>query len=234
MRKSCIVLILILLTSCESNSDKNSRLTIDKYARKYSSILDNIAESRKEEGSQSKLTLNRFYDRYSSKIEEYGNDLNFETITPRYLDYRNILLFSSKNLNYYLNFRKEAIFNFTEALNSYEDVFRYKKENLGYTYEAKTSLYSRSFYNNLAFESLKNGYNEEVNFIEKRFFYYKNVSSMDSIYFKLDSLSEAYNTKIKKSRLQEMIIIPTSFQDTINDWLIKDRSAFEKMELPKF
>ena len=70
--------------SCESEENKNSRLTLDKYTRKLNSITSNIVSSRDDEASQSRMTLNSFYDRYTSKFEDFNHDLDFELISIEY------------------------------------------------------------------------------------------------------------------------------------------------------
>ncbi len=56
-----------MLVSCKSRDDKYSRLTIDLYANKISSILGNIAEIKAEEETRTQQTPDDFYGVYVHK-----------------------------------------------------------------------------------------------------------------------------------------------------------------------
>jgi hypothetical protein len=234
MKKTLVVLSTIILISCESQDNKMSRLTIDKYSRKLISIIENIVEGRKEEGSQSRLTLNSFYDRYTSKIEAFSNDLNFETISPKYKDFRNDLLSLSKNINSYLNYRKSAISNMSDAFSSYESALRYKSDYNEYSLKSVGSSYSSDLYFDLVLKSLKDGLKESYDFIISKYSYSDDLNKMDSIYFSIDSLAIKFNLKANKSKLEEKIKIPTIFRDTINDWVISGKKSLAELTIPSF
>jgi hypothetical protein len=224
-------LLVCLLGSCESKDNKYSRLTIDNYSRRLSSIIENVVQSREEEGSQSQLTLNNFYSRYTSKIEEFSDELNFETITPKYTIYRDELLIIAKNINSYLINRKNAILHLTEASSSFQSAIESQADYEEYLNEMKTDYYSLDLYRNLAYENLQDKLKESLSFIENKFDYLKDVDNMDSIYYLLDSITIQYNNKIEESKLEEIIKMPLMFRDTVNDWLINNRSDFKKLEI---
>ena len=52
-----IFLIIVFLFSCESQSDKSSRITISKFTRKLNSIIVDVINNRENEGSQTKVNL---------------------------------------------------------------------------------------------------------------------------------------------------------------------------------
>lgn len=51
-----------------------------------------------------------------------------------------------------------------------------------------------------------------------------NIELMDSVSARLDSLINDYNLKANESRLQERIVLPPLFTDTVNDFLLNNRS----------
>ena len=231
MKKLWLILLVCLLGSCESKDNKYSRLTIDNYSRRLSSIIENVVQSREEEGSQSQLTLNNFYSRYTSKIEEFSDELNFETITPKYTIYRDELLIIAKNINSYLINRKNAILHLSEASSSFKSAIESQADYEEYLNEMKTDYYSLDLYRNLAYENLQDKLKESLSFIESKFDYLKDADNMDSIYYLLDSITIQYNNKIEESKLEEIIKMPLMFRDTVNDWLINNRSDFKKLEI---
>lgn len=51
-----------------------------------------------------------------------------------------------------------------------------------------------------------------------------NIEIMDSVSVRLDSLINDYNLKANGSRLKERIVLPPMFTDTVNDFLLNNRS----------
>lgn len=232
MKNYYLLIFLLLLTACESSENKVSRLTIDKYTRKLSSIIENIVSSREEEGSQSRLTINNFYQRYTSQIESFINDLNFETISPRYTSYRDDLLSVSKSINYYLNCRKSSINNLSEVTSAFESGQRNVKDYNEYLFEMKNSTYSIDFYHNLAKQAIDDWVENAYTFEKNRKEYCTNMIYIDSVYNLLDSITTTFNNKREKTRLNESLIIPSTMNDTINDWVTKGRSNISNVKFP--
>jgi hypothetical protein len=233
MKRSITVGLLILLISCESSENKLSRLTIDKYARKLSSMVENIEQSRSEEGSQTRLSLNGFYQRYTSQVETYINDLNFETVTSRYSLFRDDLLSFAKGLNFYLNCRKSAINNLSDAFSSFESTVQSADNIKEYVAEARSSYYSSDMYIRLARQELNDLTENSIDFIVQRIDYQEDIHKMDSIFVFLDSTSMVFNERKGQSRLMDSLNLPTSFCDTINDWVYSSRRSIMALELPE-
>jgi len=214
---------IILLLSCESQENKNSRIAIDKYARKLNSMMIDVVESREEEGSQSRLTINRFYDRY--------NDLDFEEITEKYKPYRDDLVSVSRTIDYYLNVRKDAIINMTDALSSYKSANRYSKDYDEYIEKARTSHYSSDHYFDMARNYSMKKLEESLEFIYSKADYQINILQMDSLYFRVDSISSQYNQLILDKKLTEGIKLPDSFYDTTNDFIYSSKKFLLELEI---
>ena len=227
-----MIFLIFLLYSCESNDNKNSRLTIDKYSRKLSSIMENVVNSRTEEGNQSRLTLSNFYTRYTSQIESYINDLNFETISSKYTVFRNELLSNAKSLNFYLSSRRNAVNNLSDTFSSYESGARYKDNYKEYESEMYTSEYSRDMYRKMALNSLSDFKDELIKFYSSKPSFSSDIHLMDSVCFKLDTAVVRFNTMKEKTKLLEKLIMPKLFRDTTNDWVMKANTTIKDLSFP--
>ena len=232
MKKLSLIFLILLVCSCESNDNKNSRLTIDKYSRKLSSILETVVNSRVEEGNQSQLTLSNFYTRYTSQIESYINDLNFETISPKYSLYRNELLQNAKTINFYLNSRRNAVNSLSDTFSAYDSGKRNKDDYKEYRSEMYSSEYSFDMYRKMTISSLEDYRNELINFYSAAGSLKNELHLMDSVYFELDSAFVKYNTMKDKSKLIERLIMPINFRDTVNDWVLKAQNTIENISFP--
>lgn len=216
-------MITLLLISCESQVNKNSRLTLDKYARKLNSMATDIISSRDEEGSQSRLTLNRFYDRYTNKFEDFSNDLDFETISEKYASSRIKLTNIAWTYYAYLNTRKKSIVDMSDASSSYESAQDYGKDYKEYMDKMESSVYNSDFYYKMANKSLAKKAEKQLEFILSAASYVDQLRVMDSLVNSIDSISLSYNNKIEELKLNEKIVVPETLHDTVNDWLITDK-----------
>lgn len=231
-KRVTLILIAFLFVSCESEENKNSRLTVDKYARKLNSVVNNIVDSRQEEGNQSKLTMSNFYQRYTSRIEDFSNDLNFEDITPKYVGYREDMLSIATNLNLYLNVRREAILSMVNTSSNYRDAIESEAEYNEYLEKMKSSRYSSDYYREMAVNRLTDSYESALEFISYKASYQGSLYYMDSICAVIDSISIRYNSTIFENKLLDTIVIPPAFTDTINDWLLSNKQMILSLELP--
>lgn len=222
----------IMLVSCESRDDKFSRLTIDVYANKISSILGNIAESKAEEETLAQPNLNDFYDVYVTKIEEFINELNLEKISPLYMPYKDSLLLSAEGLNCYLNYRKDAVAYMTRVLSNYESAVKSKSDCEEYVILKNSSFSESDFYADLVRKSLEEYKTKTLEFNISKNSYLKNIQKMDSIYLLIDSIAIEYNHRVIDSKLEEKITVPLTFRDTINDWLISSQSYLQELMVP--
>ena len=234
MKKTYLSILFLLLIACESSDNKMSRLTIDKYTRKLSSMIENIVLSREEEGSQSQLALNNFYQRYTTQIESFINDLNFETISPKYVPFRDDLLTVAKTVNYYLNCRKSSINNLSEIFSAFESGQRNIKDYKEYLSDMRTSSYSIDLYSNLAKREIDDWTENAITFERNKIEYNTNMVYLDSVNSLIDSVSKKYNNIRAKAKLNENLIIPSKLNDTINDWIIKGKSNIRNLEFPSF
>lgn len=233
MKKLLVLFLLFLLWSCESSDNKISRLTIDKYSRKLSSMFENVVNSRNEEGSQSKMTLNDFYIRYTSLVESFINDLNFETISPKYSLYRNELLSNAKSLKFYLDCRKSAVGDLSDTFSAYESGDRDAKNYHEYESEMMTSEYSSSMYSKMALNSLQEFRDDLMKFYSNKYSFINNLHLMDSVCSKLDTAFIKYNLMKEKENLQEKLIMPVNLKDTINDWVQNGNITIKDISFPK-
>ncbi|MBT3209258.1 MAG: hypothetical protein HN347_13005 [Bacteroidetes bacterium] len=232
MKKITIyIFAILLLSSCESQENKNSRLTLDKYARKMNSIAEDIVSSREEEGSQSRMTLNSFYERYTSKCEDFNNDLDFESISEKYSPSREKLVSLSREYYKYLNVRKSAIINMSTAMSAYESAIDYEKDYNEYLAKISSSTYSSDYYVERATNSISKKYDKTIEFIQNQSSYLIHLEDMDSLLIFIDSISYNYNVEIANSKLIEEIRMPKIMNDTINDWLITSKDYIEKLEI---
>lgn len=231
--KSILTLILLMsLISCETPQNKSSRLIIEKYTRKLESITENIVKSRNEEGSQSRLTLNNFFERYFSSLEEFSNDLNFETISDKYIAQKENLLEISDALTEYLNYRKEAIVYLSEATSSYSSAIDDINDYDDYKFKAKYSSYSSSTYLEYANDSYYDYMKEEINFLSSRREFLDDCESINSIYSRLDSLTSEINQVVEETRIEQSFKLPDNLNDTIDDWLLSTKKTIRKLEIP--
>jgi len=224
---------VIFLVSCESRDDRYSRLTIDLYANKISSILGNIPEIRIEEETQTLLTINDYYGVYVKRIEEFINDLNLEKISPLYRPYKDSLLLSAEGLNYYLSYRKDAVVNMIRALSYYESALKSRSDCEEYLILKNSSYSENDFYADLIRKGLDDYRIKTLEFNVSKNSYLNTIQKMDSIYFLIDSIVIGYNQKVIDSRLEEEITVPVTFRDTINDWLISNKSYFLELTVPQ-
>jgi|TARA_B110000503_G_C7017764_1_gene358455 hypothetical protein len=194
--------------SCESEENKNSRLTLDKYTRKLNSITSNIVSSRDDEASQSRMTLNSFYDRYTSKFEDFNHDLDFELISIEYSKSREELISVSRNYYEYLNMRKKLITDMSSSISSYERANDYweRAEEIGYMRGNYLDLHSSML--------------DKIGEFNKSYgSYLKQKKSVNSLIKSIDSNSNIYNVKIEALKLIEKVIVPENLNDSINDWV---------------
>ena len=230
MKKLTIPFLMILfLTSCESQENKNSRLTLDKYARKLNSMSLDIISSRDEEGSQSRLTLNRFYDRYTSKFENLNNDLDFETISEKYKTSRNEITGISRTFYAYLNTRKKAIIDMSDAISAYKSAQDYTKDYEEYKNKMISSTYNSDFYYEMATKSSTKKFEKQIEFILSSSSYLEQLHVLDSLTMVIDSISATYNRKMPDLKLTEKLVIPKTLNDTVNDWLITSKKYIERL-----
>lgn len=221
------VLCLFLLVSCESRDDKYSRLTIDLYANKISSIFGKIAEIKVEEEIQTPGTLNDFYSVYLIGVEDFINGLNQEEISPLYMPFKDSLLWSAEGLKYYLNYRKQAVASMIATLSFYESMSKSKSDYEEYVILKNSSYSENYFYTGLIIKSLEEYKAKTQEFQLSGSSYLNNIHKMDSLYFLINSLVVGYNDKIIASKLEQKIIIPLTFRDTINDWLFINKSYLQ-------
>ena len=198
------VICFFLLISCESKDEKTSRLTIDTYTNKLNLIIGSVVESRVEEGSQ--LSTDNLYSNSVSKLMEFINELNSYNITSDYLPYRDIQLSSAEILNNYIGYRKDAISSMNSIVSSYESANRIISDLNGYHKSAEEFAVSKNSYA-------------------------LSIQRMDSICISLDSMVIVYNQKLEDSRLVDKIFLPVSFRDTVNDWLVSNKSYYLDLQV---
>jgi len=215
---------VIILISCESRDAKYSRLAVDLYANKISSILGSIAEIRVEEETQTLLTINDYYGIYVTKVEGFINDLTSEKISLLYRPYMISLLLSAEDLSYYLSYRKNALADMIRALSFYESASKSKSDWEEYVILKNSSYSEDDFYEDLKRKSLEDYKTKTYEFNVSKNSYLINIQKMDSMYFLLDSIVIDYNHKVIESKLEEEITVPLTFRDTLNDWLISNKS----------
>ena len=226
------IFCFIMLVSCESRDDKFSRLTIDVYANKISSIFGNIAESKAEEEILAQPNLNDFYNVYVTKVEEFINELNLEKISPLYMPYKDSLLLSAEGLNCYLDYRKDAVAYMTRALSIYETAVKSKSDCEEYVILKNASFSESNYYAGLIRKCLEEYKAKTLEFNTSKNSYLKNIQRMDSIYLLIDSIAGEYNHRVIESKLEEKITVPLAFRDTINDWLISSQSYLLELTVP--
>ena len=230
-RFTIIILSALMLYSCESQENKTSRITLDNYARKFNSMTIDIIASRDEEGSQSRLTLNRFYDRYTSKYEDFNSDLDFETISEKYNHNRENLITLSRLFYNYLNTRKSAIINMSDAMSAYKAALESEEDYNKYLNKMYTSSYSTDFYSEMALKSANKKLEKSIEFLVTKLEYNSDLHSMDSLLILIDSISTNYNIEIPNSKLIEEIKMPQNLNDTIDDWVISSKTQIEQLEI---
>ncbi len=232
MKKYLLIFLgIILLFSCESKENKDSRLILDKYVRKLNSMTIDIISSREEEGSQSRITLNQFYDRYTSKLEDFNNDIDFESISEKYNQPRENLVSLSRSYYDYLNSRKRSVINLSEAFSSYESAINAEKEYQEYKLEMSTTRYSYDLYSSMATSSASRKFEESLEFIDNKYSYLEGLIRMDSITEFIDSISTIYNGGLQNLKLIEGIKTPIELQDSINDWLLSNKMFLEELDV---
>lgn len=224
-------LIIMLLISCESQENKNSRLILDKYARKMNSMTIDIISSRDEEGGQSRLTLNQFYNRYTSKFEAFTNDLDFESISEKYALSRNELTNLARIYYSYLNTRKKTLVDLSDAGSAYERARDYNEDYEEYYDKMLRSSYNSSFYSEMALKSSKKRFEKRMEFLMSSSSYFEQLEILDSLVVSIDSISTYYNNKTEVLKLEEKIIVPKTLNDTINDWLINSKNLILQLVL---
>jgi hypothetical protein len=221
-----------MLVSCESRDDKYSRLTIDLYANKISSILGNIAEIRAEEETLTQQSLSDFYGVYVTKVEEFIKAMNLEKISPLYMPFKDSLLLTAEDLSYYLSYREGAANDMISVLSFYESASKSRSDYEEYTILKNASYAENDSYNDLINKSLEEYKSKTQEFNTSRNYYLKNIQKMDSIYFLMDSIAVGYNHKMMTGKLEEKITVPITFRDTINDWLISSKSYLMELMIP--
>lgn len=220
-----LFLILAFLTSCESQENKNSRLILDKYVRKLNSMTLDVVLSRSEEGSQSKLTMNRFYDRYTSKFEDINNDLEFETISEKYSESRNLISNIARSYYSYINRRKIAVSYISDLSSAYSSMINYKDDYIDYIDKMTTSEYSKEFYLKMARQSSDKLYEKELEYELSSYKYLIEIDKLDSTAKSIDSISRIYNRNLAELKLKDTIVIRETLYDTINDWLLTSKNT---------
>ncbi len=73
-----------------------------------------------------------------------------------------------------------------------------------------------------------NGKTDELESLKNAFL--GNIELMDSVSARIDSLISEYNLKAGESRLRERIVLPPLFTDTVNDFLLNNRSYIKNLQ----
>ena len=126
---SLALLIILFLFDCESQENKNSRLTLDKYTIQLNSITTDIISNRDDEAGQVQIKINTFYDRYITKLKDFENDSDFETIDEKYSKSRDDLTNISSIYSAYLIARKKIILHMSNADFAAERTIAYAQEH---------------------------------------------------------------------------------------------------------
>lgn len=218
--------------SCESAQDKNSRLKMEQYIRKLNSISQEIVNSRDNEGTQSRSSLNQFYATYIEKFETFNNDIEFEIFSDKYVPIRGELVSLSKKYYEYLGTRKDAIYSLTSALSCFSSSKRYGEYANEYKEKMEDSYSSKSYYRKLAAENAMKCRDEFVDFARERLNYTTNVTVLNIITIELKIEVAEVNDIIKDNRLNDTLVVPANLNDTINDWLMKSGDYLKFLDFP--
>ena len=220
MRKLLLITLCISLFACESETNKQSRLNIDRYSRRLTSSIEGIVNSRDEEGQQSKLTMNSYYGKQLDKFSNFNDELSFEIITETYKPQREQLLAISKGFLGYLNLRRLASVTLIDASNSLSSSFNDFKSAKDFWDEFQNaSPYLAETYFEMSRNSLIEGQDNWDEFVLERQNLNYYLINIDSIRNHLEALVNEFNSDEENSKLTEKVVIPSLFSDTLQDFL---------------
>jgi len=230
MKRILIYLILgLFISSCESNEDKESRLILDKYVRKLNSLTLDIVTSRNDEGSQSQLTLNDFYLRYTEKVEGFNDNLVMEKISDKYSKKREDLSDISRTLMDYLNKRKNGIHYLSNSFSKHKEADNYQKRFDEYLEKMDVSYSLDTYYADMASGYADKAYNARLKFQYNRLDYYDQLLELSTISTEVVTQSSVYNTDLEKLKLLETLNIPIDFSNISTDWLFISKKKVESL-----
>ena len=227
MKKIVLYLLVILFfASCESQDNKESRLSLDQYIRKLNALSADIVSSRNDEGSQTRLSLNGFFDKYTAKIEEFNTDLVFEKISEKYVGKRDSLSEISRiYINYLIN-RKECVINLSDIFSKHKEAKRHNESYNEYVDKYIESSYSMgSFYMDMARKYSKRELDARLEFQYNRLDYLDKLEVLDSLSDNIISISGNYNLGLENLKLIEKVVVPINLLDSLNDWVFTSKSA---------
>ena len=226
MKKIVLYLLVILFfASCESQDNKESRLALDQYTRKLNALSADIVSSRNDEGSQTRLSLNGFFDKYTAKIEEFNTDLVFEKISEKYVGKRDSLSEISRiYINYLIN-RKECVINLSDIFSKYKEAERYSDRYDEYLNKIGVSYSLDDYYRNQAFKYAEKKYSARMEFQYNRLDYLDKLEVLDSLSGNIISTSGNYNLELENLKLIEKVVVPINLLDSLNDWVFTSKSA---------
>lgn len=235
-----MLLVSVVLISCESSEDKHSRMTIDAYTRKLNSMATDIVDSRKEEGNHTRLSVSQLFDRYIEKCDDFRDELVMEDISTKYDTTRLILEEISRAYQNYLNNRKPALIYWSVTPSSYRD------------YEEKKDIATEQLIEDLEWftgDSKKLGVREKARQAQSR---QRKADRLDALEESAEAefkenqrnylmyapevirdiktikwISKEYNARLEGLKLEETISIPTNLLDTINDGVVADYENFK-------
>jgi hypothetical protein len=225
------LLVIFFFASCESQDNKESRLTLDQYTRKLNALSEEIVSSRDVEGSQTRLSLNGFFDKYTTKIEKFNSDLVFEKISAKYVVKRDYLSKLSKVYVDYLNNRKEGIRHLSDIFSKHKEAKRHNESYNEYVDKYIESSYSMgSFYMDMATKYSKRELDARLEFQYNRLDYLEKLEVLDSLTENIISISGNYNLELENLKLIEKVVVPINLLDSLNDWVFTSKSAAEYLD----
>ena len=202
---------------------------LDKYVRKINSLTLDIVTSRNDEGSQSQLTLNDFYLRYTEKVEGFNDNLVMEKMSEKYSKRRDDLSDISRTLMEYLNKRKNGIQYLSNSFSKHKEAADYQKRYDEYLEKIGVSYSLDTYYREMAFDYANKKYNTRLKFQYNRLDYYDQLLELSTISKEIVTQSNVYNTELEKLKLLETLNIPIDFSNISTDWLFISKKKVESL-----
>ena len=220
-----------VLSSCESQETKESRLGLDLASRKLNLFGEQFIQSKTEEGQQSKLTLSTFYGKYTDKLDEVSESIAILPNEEKHKVARDNLKLSVVLLKTFVDTRRALINNVTEASSSYQEYIEQGRKKDEYWNDYRNSGYRYDFYKEYSHNALIKELDEMMSFIDAKYAASDLVDSLFVLNDSIDMVINSYNLNVSESKLIDSVIINPLVDSTGLDWLISAEVSISKLSI---
>lgn len=225
-----LLILLIWLPACESDEQKQSRLTLDKYTRKLNVLLKNSINPQEEQNSP-RLFSNKIFQDEIEKFSQFNADIEFEIIIDDYKTPKNNLLKISDKASDLLGIRNNIFSSLSDCLNTFNKFNRSITEVrriMNGNYERDVFL---SVYFDQTIDEMKSISISKARYEITRINLTSSIDNYTSAMNELDSLVLGYNSLTQGLNLSDSAIIFSKMHPFESDWIFGSIDELLKFDI---